>query len=160
MQRQLRRESFSGLLHCRFDPIWIEAFVPIRSYNLDWAPECVIRRLEQIASPRGHSQFVAWSDVTPEFAHSHCHIRHKENSEHAYDGIKTCDWKRHREHIADFEFDVAKTPLNCFRPRRLQKRLGEINSYDCSRLPHCLCGWKRGRSGPTTNIEHSRTNPE
>ena len=29
-----------------------------------------------------------------------------------FDGIKTRDWKPHREHIADFEFDIAKPPLN------------------------------------------------
>ena len=109
---------------------WIEAFVQIRPYIFNRAPECVIRRLAEIRSPCGHSQFAAWSNATPEFAHSFCHIGHKENSEHAHDGIKTRDWKPHREHIADFEFDVAKTPLNCFRPRQLQKLLCKVNSYD------------------------------
>ncbi len=114
----------------------------------------------EFRSPCGHSQFAAWSNATPEFAHSFCHIGHKENSEHAHDGIKTRDWKPHREHIADFEFDVAKTPLNCFRPRRLQKLLCKVNSYDVSLRSDCLRSWQSRSSGPATNIEDSRTTRE
>src|SRR5262249_15094818 len=101
-----------------------------------------------------------WSNATPEFPHSHGHIRHKENSEHAYDSMEAFDGKSEGEHIADFEFDVAKTPLNRFYPRQLQKLLSEVNSYDLSRRSDCRRSLQSRSSSPATNIEHSRTDRE
>src|SRR5437899_2394762 len=53
---------------------WIEAFEQIRPHILDRAPECVTPRLEEIRSPCGHRQLAAWSNATPEFTHSSCHV--------------------------------------------------------------------------------------
>src|SRR5215472_8210231 len=77
------------------DPIpWIKTFVQVRPYIFNRTPECVIRRLAEIRSPCSHSQFAAWSNATPEFAYSLCHVGHEENSEHAHDGVKIRHGKR------------------------------------------------------------------
>src|SRR6266566_3638126 len=112
---------------------WIEAFEQIRPYILDRAPECVTPRLEEIRSPCGHRQLAARSNATPEFTHSSCHVGHKENSKHTHNGIEAFGRKPEGEHISDLKFDIAKSLLNSFASRQLQKLFSKVNSYDVPR---------------------------